>query len=54
MQRKLAEAEKLLNKSEGHTAMVEKINMQKKVTRDALSLVADISRDRSIFQSKRD
>ena len=33
--------------------MVDKINNQKKVTRDALAFVAEISRDRSIFTGER-
>ena len=47
--RELAEAKKMLAKSQGHSVMKQKINHQKKVTRDALSLVAEIRRDRSIF-----
>ena len=47
--RRLEEAEKMLNKSDNHKVMTKKINDQKKVTRDALSYVAEINRERSIF-----
>jgi len=52
--KELEEAEKLLSKSEGHKFMQTKINKQKKVTRDALSFVANINRERSIFTKKKD
>ena len=48
--KKLALAEKMLAKSTGHKAMIKQIDKQKKTTREALSYVADLKRDRSMFQ----
>ena len=45
MQERLGDSEKLLDKSESHNIMVDKINKQKLFTRKALALVADITRD---------
>ena len=39
----------MMQKTEGHKVMVKSINKQKKVTRDALSYIAEIKRDRSMF-----
>ena len=50
LQKKLAKAEAMLDKSKGHRFMMNSINDQKRVTRNALSLVADISRERSMFR----
>ena len=51
MERELAEARKMLAQSTGHIAMREKIEKQKKTTRDALSYVAELKRERSIFHT---
>ena len=45
---------KMASKTDSYQIMVSEINKQKKVTRDALSYVADIKRDRSIFSLKRE
>ena len=39
----------MLDQSQGYKLMVNKINEQKKVTRDALNYIAEVKRDRSIF-----
>ena len=49
-QERIAALEAMLDKSAGHIAMFNNINSQKKVTRDALSYVAEIKRDPSVTQ----
>ena len=51
MERKLAEQEEMLAQSKGHSVMKQKIDKQKKTTRDALSYVAELKRERSIFHT---
>ena len=51
--RRLAEAEKMLAQTSGHQVMTKQIDKQKKTTRDALSYVAELKRERSIFASPR-
>ena len=41
----------MLEKASGHKVMLSNINSQKKVTRDALSYIAEIKRDRSMFMT---
>ena len=50
-QERIAALEAMLDKSAGHKAMSNNINRQKKVTRDALTYIAEIKRDRSMFMS---
>ena len=50
-QERIAALEAMLDKSAGHKAMSNNINRQKKVTRDALTYIAEIKRDRSMFSS---
>ena len=50
LMRRLAEAEKMLAQTSGHQVMTKQINKQKKTTRDALSYVAELKRERSISQ----
>ena len=51
MERELADAKQMLAQSTGHSVMRQKIEKQKKTTRDALSYVAELKRERSIFQT---
>ena len=51
MERQLVDKEMMLAQSTGHIAMREKIEKQKKTTRDALSYVAELKRERSIFRT---
>ena len=51
LMRKLAEAEKMLAQTSGHQVMMKSIDMQKKTTRDALSYVAELKRERSFFHT---
>ena len=48
-QERIAALEAMLDKSAGHKAMSNNINRQKKVTRDALTYIAEIKRDRSML-----
>ena len=41
----------MLDQSQGYKLMVNKINEQKKVTRDALNYIAEVKRDRSMFRT---
>ena len=45
---RIAELESMLEKDNGHRVMMNNINSQKKVTRDALAYVAESKRDQSI------
>ena len=45
--RELAEARKMLAQTSGHQVMTKQIDKQKKTTRDALSFVAELNRERS-------
>ena len=47
----IAALKAMLDKSAGHKAMCNKINSQKIVTRDALTYIAEIKRERSMFMS---
>ena len=49
--RELAEARKMLAQTSGHQVMTKQIDRQKKTTRDALSYVAELKRERSIFHT---
>ena len=51
MERELADAKQMLAESTGHSVMKQKIDKQKKTTRDALSYVAELKRERSIFHT---
>ena len=41
----------MLARTSGHQVMKQQIDIQKKTTRDALSYVAELERERSIFQT---
>ena len=45
---RITDLEAMMEEKDGYKTMVRKINEQKQVTRDALSYVAEIKRDRSI------
>ena len=49
--RRLAEAEKMLAQTSGHQVMKQQIDREKKTVRDALSYVAKLKRERSIFHT---
>ena len=49
--RRLAEAEKMLAQTSGHQVMKQKIDREKRTTRDALSYVAELKRELSIFHA---
>ena len=49
--RELAEARKMLAQTSGHQVMKHQIDRQKRTTRDALSYVAELKRERSIFHT---
>ena len=51
LKRQLAEAQKMLAQTTGHQVMKHQIDVQKRTTRDALSYVAELKRERSIFHS---
>ena len=49
LMRELAETKRMLSQSSGHEVMKMKIEEHQKTTRDALSYVAEVKRERSIF-----
>ena len=49
--RRLAEAEKMLAQTSSHQVMAKQIDKQKKTTRDALSYVAELKREHSIYHT---
>ena len=51
LKRQIADLNGMLDQSQGYKHMVNKIDEQKKVTRDALSYIAEVKRDRSMFKT---
>lgn len=50
-QREIAELKSMLKKASGHKVMMANINSQKQITRDALSYVAEISREQNLYKT---
>ena len=52
LMRELAETKRMLSQSSGHTVMKTKIEEHQKTTRDALSYVAEVKRERTVYSPR--